>query len=69
LESEELKAGFAVTLVHLEHAPETTLVAWVQAGGAELDFDARHARPPKGAEYEESRMVRGLHEIELRRTH
>lgn len=69
LESEELKAGVSVSLVHLGHAPETTLVAWVQAGGAELDFDARHARPPKGAWFGEARMVRGLHEIELRRTH
>jgi len=69
LESEELKARVSVSLVHLGHAPETTLVAWVQAGGAELDFDARHARPPKGAWFGEARMVRGLHEIELRRTH
>lgn len=69
LEADELKAGVSLTLVHLEHAPETTVVAWVQAAGAELDFDARHARPPKGAWFGEARMVRGLHEIELRRTH
>lgn len=69
LDAHELKRGISVSLVHLEHAPEATLVAWVQAAGTELEFDALGARPPKGAWFGEARIVRGEREIELRRTH
>ena len=44
LDAHELKSGVSVSVVHLDHAPEATLVAWVQAAGAELEFDALRAR-------------------------
>lgn len=69
LDTHELKRGVSVSLVQLEHAPEATVIAWVQAAGSELEFGALDARPPKGAWFGEARIVRGEREIELRRPH
>ena len=69
LDADELKLGISVSLVQLEDAPEAKLVAWVQAAGSELEFDALSARPPKGAWFGEAQMVSGQRQIELRRIH
>jgi hypothetical protein len=47
----ELADGIGVDVVDLEHAVggDQVLVAWVERGSADLDFDARRARPMTGA--------------------
>lgn len=47
----ELARGIGVDVVDLEHAAgdDQVLVAWIEHGAPELDFDARRARPSRGA--------------------
>jgi len=47
----ELARGIGVDVVDLEHAQgdDQVLVAWVERGAADLDFDAHRARPMSGA--------------------
>jgi hypothetical protein len=47
----ELERGIGVDVVDLDHAvsDEQVLVAWLERGPADLEFDARRARPRSGA--------------------
>jgi hypothetical protein len=47
----ELANGIGVDVVDLEHGKgdDQVLVAWVERGAADLDFDGRRARPMSGA--------------------
>ena len=47
----DLARGIGVDVVDLEHAvgDDQVLVAWVERGAADLEFDARRARPRRGA--------------------
>lgn len=49
--ADDLARGIGVDVVDLEHAANDgqVLVAWVERGAANLDFDARRARPMRGA--------------------
>lgn len=47
---EELRRGVPIRLVQLDAAQDREdIVAWVERGAANLDFDARAARPSSGA--------------------
>ncbi len=49
--SEELRQGVQIDLVHVEGSAmeEESLVAWVEHGDPDLEFDARTARPGTGS--------------------
>lgn len=52
--AEELARGVAVDVVGFGESPsdgEATIVAWVEQGDADLDFDAARARPARDAFY------------------
>ncbi|MGA2450844.1 MAG: hypothetical protein ABTD50_19440 [Polyangiaceae bacterium] len=55
--AEELRSGISVSLLELRsaHAPEAAskpvVVAWIEAGSADLDFDGRSVRPGAGCVY------------------
>lgn len=53
--AEELRRGIRVSLLELrddatDHGP-STVVAWLESGGPELEFDGRRARPAPGSVY------------------
>jgi hypothetical protein len=48
----ELRDGVAVDLVEVgETSSDRVLIAWVEQGAPDLDFDAREARPTPGSRY------------------
>jgi hypothetical protein len=52
--AEELQAGVDVSMVELgelgqEHSEGSVVVAWLESGTADLEYDALSARPQKGA--------------------
>jgi len=50
--AEEMQRGIAVDLVHLDVASSApVVVAWVEPGEPDLEFDALRARPSPGAHY------------------
>lgn len=51
--AEELRRGVQVSMVDLTDFPDedAVVVAWVEQGPPDLDFDARQARPTKGTYY------------------
>jgi len=69
--AEELAHGVAVDVLQIDaakgdgHAP--VIVAWVERGAPDLDFDARRARPGIGAVYGLAKTSGGSAQIELRR--
>jgi len=50
--AEELERGIAVDLVQIDAAPAAPIVvAWVEPGEPDLEYDALRARPSPGAHY------------------
>jgi len=53
--ADELRAGVQVDLLELRQAHSAggypLVVAWIEAGGPDLEFDARGARPAPGSVY------------------
>jgi hypothetical protein len=54
--ADELREGVQVDLLELRHASAAgngrpLVVAWIEAGGPDLEFDARTARPMPGSVY------------------
>src|SRR5580700_9888922 len=54
--ADELREGVQVDLLELRHAASAgdgrpLVVAWIEAGGPDLEFDARTARPTPGSVY------------------
>lgn len=53
--SDELRRGIAVDIVQLQdratNADSVVVVAWVERGDPDLEYDARTARPSEGAVY------------------
>jgi hypothetical protein len=72
----ELRAGVKVNLFELRgiapHSQECTrkpiVVAWIEAGQPNLEFDGRMARPPKGGVFGRARRDAGTVQITLSRT-
>jgi len=69
--AEELAAGVAVDVLQIdqtrvgERAP--VIVAWVEHGAPDLEFDALRARPARGAVYGIAQSSEGSAQIVLRR--
>jgi hypothetical protein len=66
----ELRDGVHVSLLELREdgaAEESTVVAWVEAGEPDLEFDARAARPTPGSVYGLARSGRNV-QVRLGRT-
>jgi len=69
--AEELAAGVAVDVLQIdetkagEQAP--VIVAWLEHGAPDLEFDARRARPAAGAVYGIAQSSEGSAQIVLRR--
>lgn len=54
--ADELRQGVQVDLLELRQTPQPAgekplVVAWIEAGGPDLEFDARSARPSPGSVY------------------
>lgn len=54
--ADELRAGVRVNLVELrgsepEQGTSPVVVAWIEAGQPDLEFDGRRARPQPGSKY------------------
>ena len=67
---EDLAHGVRIDLVELGEKSETgpgVVVAWVEPGEANLEFDARRARPRPGSIYGVARSATGAVEIRLDR--
>jgi hypothetical protein len=45
VDGQSLREGVDINVVHPSTDSETLIVAWVEAGGTELEFDGRRARP------------------------
>jgi hypothetical protein len=68
--AEDLSRGVRIDLVELGETPEEgpgTVVAWVERGEANLEFDGRGARPRAGSIYGIARSSGGRVEIRLNR--
>jgi hypothetical protein len=69
--AEELARGVAVDVLQIdqvkagEHAP--IIVAWIEHGAPDLEFDALRARPSRGAVYGVAQTSAGSAQIVLRR--
>ena len=69
--AEELAQGIAVDVLQIdqlkagEHAP--VIVAWLEHGAPDLEFDALRARPSRGAVYGVAQTSAGSAQIVLRR--
>ncbi len=55
----ELKAGVRVELVETSVRAGALLVAWVESGEADLEFDGRTAKPMRGSIYGLARGAQG----------
>jgi hypothetical protein len=69
---EELARGVAIDVLQVGEAATLKgpiVVAWVEQGAANLDFDARRARPSEGAVYGAAETTDGTVQIVLRRRH
>ena len=65
---EELRKGIPVRLVQLgEDLDAADIVAWVERGAPDLEFDARTARPGLGAAVGSAPALGGLPRVQLRR--
>lgn len=70
--ADELRAGVQVSLLELRQASgpssvDPMVVAWVEAGEPDLEFDARAARPGRGSVYGLAKGGRDV-QISLKRT-
>jgi hypothetical protein len=68
--AEELARGIAVDMLQVDGAAADrtpVIVAWVERGAPDLEFDALRARPARGAVYGVSHTSGGAAQIVLRR--
>ena len=69
--ADELRHGVHVNLLELRHTAEAAgdqqpmVVAWVEAGQPDLEFDARRARPLPGSVYGAVRRDANTHSIQI----
>jgi hypothetical protein len=68
----ELRKGVRIDVVELRDTPANTsddpmLVAWVEAGDPDLEFDGRMARPQPGSVYGKARRSTDVVQISLDR--
>ncbi|RYE91593.1 MAG: hypothetical protein EOO75_08540 [Myxococcales bacterium] len=63
----EIKRGVRLSMVELgaTSTDEPYLVAWLEAGDSALEFDARRARPARGALVAMARAVRGVNPVKI----
>jgi hypothetical protein len=68
----ELRTGVKVSLVELRQAAvgqnDGAVVAWIEAGKPDLEFDGRMARPRPGSMYGLARKVAGASPVQIRLT-
>jgi hypothetical protein len=68
----ELRSGVKVSLVELRQAAagqnDGAVVAWIEAGKPDLEFDGRTARPLPGSMYGLARKVSGASPVQIRLT-
>jgi len=74
--AEELRNGVHVSLLEMRDgagsgsSSDPVVLAWIEAGGPDLEFDGRVARPPPGSVYgmAKRRPAGGVFQISLNRT-
>ena len=66
--ADELKQGVQVSLIEFRapvHAERPVVVAWIEAGGPDLEFDGRTARPGPGSVYGSVKRAAGGNVVQI----